>query len=112
MVLHREGQVAALGEGVGKATLEVVETDAIVSDQHRRPRPLAVWPCQVADHRHAVSVIGDLSRGRHLTDASERVAPGCWYSLSAERAASPAAPRGTSPVYGTGVKGHDHRPFG
>ncbi len=111
VVLHRQGRVAALGEVVGAAALEVVETDPVVPDQHRRPRPLAVRPRQVADHRQAVGVVGDLARRDHPADASERAAPRGRCSLSAERAASPPGPRRPSPAHGAGaVRPDHHRP--
>jgi hypothetical protein len=66
MVIHRKSEVAVLGEVVGAAALIVIETDSVMSDEHCRPRTLAVRQRQVGDHRQSVDIVGDFARDNHV----------------------------------------------
>jgi hypothetical protein len=45
--------------------LILVKADPVMSDEHRRPRPLNVRLREMGDHAKAVLVIGDFARCNH-----------------------------------------------
>ena len=65
VVVQRERDISALGEDVGTATLIMLKTDSVVTDQHGRPRPLAIGVSQVGDHRQSVDVVLDVLDNDH-----------------------------------------------
>jgi hypothetical protein len=62
MIVHREGDMAVRGKIVGAAPLVIVQPNAVVSDEHRGPGTLAVWPCQMGGHDQTICVVGNSGR--------------------------------------------------
>jgi hypothetical protein len=55
--VHRECNITVCGEILSAAPLVVVKTNAVVSNEDCRPRPLALWSCQMGHHVQAICVV-------------------------------------------------------